>query len=61
MPDAVTGDRPELKPVGAAAIDIRSKMHMAAVDPTCTDVPVRALGTLTQDLHDLVDWFKHAA
>ena len=35
MPDAITGDRPELKPVniGAAAIDIGSKMHMAAVDP----------------------------
>jgi transposase len=60
MPDAITGDRPELKPVniGAAAIDIGSKMHMAAVDPTCTDVPVRAFGTFTQDLHDLVDWFK---
>jgi len=60
MPDAITGDRPELKPVnvGAAAIDIGSKMHMAAVNPTCTDVPVRAFGTFTQDLHDLADWFK---
>jgi transposase len=28
------------------------------VDPACTDVPVRAFGTFTQDLHDLVDWFK---
>ena len=46
MPDAITGDRPELKPVniGAAAIDIGSKMHVAAVNPTCTDVPVRAFG-----------------
>jgi transposase len=60
MPDAITGDRPELKPIniGAAAIDIGSKMHVAAVDPTWTDVPVRAFGTFTQDLHDLVDWFK---
>src|SRR6202142_4129588 len=60
MPDAITGDRPELKPVniGAAAIDIGSKMHMAAVNPTCTDVPVRAFGTFTKDLHDLADWFK---
>ena len=60
MPKTTTGDRPELKPVnvGAAAIDIGSKMHMAAVDPTCTDTPVRAFGTFTQDLHDLADWFK---
>jgi len=38
-----TTNRPELKPVnvGAAAIDIGSKMHMAAVNPACTDVPVR--------------------
>ena len=54
------GDRPELKPVnvGAAAIDIGSKMHMAAVNPASTDVPVRSFGTFTQDLHDLADWFK---
>jgi transposase len=61
MPKSTTGDRPELKPVnvGAAAIDIGSKMHMAAVDPTtCADTPVRAFGTFTQDLHDLADWFK---
>jgi transposase len=55
-----TTNRPELKPVnvGAAAIDIGSKMHMAAVDPACTDVPVRTFGTFTQDLHRLADWFK---
>lgn len=55
MPKRTTGDHPELKPVnvGAAAIDIGSRMHMAAVDPTCTDAPVRAFGTFTQDLHDL--------
>src|ERR1700676_5516631 len=60
MPKRTTGDHPELKPVnvGAAAIDIGSRMHMAAVDPTCTDTPVRAFGTFTQDLHDLADWFK---
>ena len=42
MPKKMTGDCPELKPVkvGAAAIDIGSKMHMAAVDPTCTETPV---------------------
>jgi transposase len=49
-----------LKPVnvGAAAIDIGSKMHMAAVNPACADVPVRTFGTFTQDLHRLADWFK---
>jgi transposase len=59
MSKTITGGRPELRPVnvGAAAIDIGSKTHMAAVDPTCTD-PVRAFGTFTQDLHDLADWFK---
>ena len=60
MPTKRISDRPELKPVnvGAAAIDIGSKMHMTAVNPTCTDVPVRAFGTFTQDLHDLANWFK---
>lgn len=53
MPKPMTGDRPELKPVnvGAAAIDIGSKLHMAAVNPACTDIPVREFGTFTQDLH----------
>ena len=47
MPKTIAGDHPELRPVnaGAAAIDIGSKMHMAAVDPTCTETPVRAFGT----------------
>src|SRR5712671_7102448 len=60
MPKRTTADRPELKTVsvGAAAIDIGSKMHMAAVNPACTDVPVRSFGTFTQHLHDLADWFK---
>ncbi len=40
MPNRTTGDRPGLKPinVSAAAIDIGSKMHMAAVNPDC-DMP----------------------
>ncbi|MDF0522687.1 transposase [Bradyrhizobium yuanmingense] len=60
MPKRTTGHRPELKlvNVGAAAIDIGSKMHMAAVNPTCTDTPVRTFGTFTEDLHHLADWFK---
>lgn len=54
------GNRPELRPVnvGTAAIDIGSTMHMAAVNPACTDVPVRPFGTFTRDLHELADWFK---
>src|SRR5580698_1855691 len=60
MPKTIAGQRPELKPINAAAaaIDIGSKMHMAAVDPACADLAVRAFGTFTQDLHDLADWFK---
>src|SRR5260221_14583327 len=60
MPDAITGDRPELKPVniGAAAIDIRSKMPVTAVHPACTHVPARPLGTLTHDMHDMADCFQ---
>nr|WP_322596918.1 transposase [Bradyrhizobium sp. SEMIA] len=60
MPKTRAGGRPDLKAVNveAAAIDIGSKMHMAAVDPGCTDTPVRAFGTFTQDLHELADWFK---
>lgn len=51
---------PDLKMVNptAAAIDIGSTMHMAAVNPDACDTPVRAFGTFTQDLHDLADWFK---
>ncbi|MGY4302153.1 transposase [Bradyrhizobium sp. i1.4.4] len=60
MPRTTTDNRPELKPVnsGAAAIDIGSKMHMAAVNPASVDIPVRTFGTFTSDLHDLADWFK---
>jgi transposase len=60
MTKTVTGGHPELKMVNqtAAAIDIGSSMHMAAVNPDACDTPVRAFGTFTQDLHDLADWFK---
>ena len=60
MAKRTSAERAELKPVkvGAAAIDVGSKIHMAAVDPSCTGMPVRAFGTFTQDLHDLADWFK---
>ena len=43
---------------GAAAIDIGSREHMAAVNPDVTDMPVRAFGTFTHNLHDLAAWFK---
>jgi len=43
---------------GAAAIDIGSTMHMAAVNPRADDNPVRAFGTFTGDLHELARWFK---
>ena len=51
---------PELKMVNptAAAIDIGSTMHMAAVNPDACDTPVRVFGTFSQDLHDLADWFR---
>lgn len=54
------GDHPDLKLVNpnAAAIDIGSTMHMAAVSPDVHASPVRAFGTFTQDLHDLADWFQ---
>ena len=38
---------------GAAAIDIGSTMHMAAVNPRADDNPVRAFGTFTGDLHEV--------
>ena len=43
---------------GAAAIDIGSTMHMAAINPSADDNPVRAFGTFTGDLHDMARWFK---
>ena len=60
MTKIATGVHPDLKMVNpaAAAIDIGSTMHMAAVNPAACDTPVRAFRTFTQDLHDLADWFE---
>lgn len=60
MAKTLTGDHPDLKMVNpaAAAIDIGSTMHMAAVNPDGTDIPVRAFGTFTCDLHDLAEWLR---
>lgn len=44
--------------IGAAAVDVGSREHMAVVNPDVTDAPVRAFGTFTHDLHDLAEWFK---
>jgi hypothetical protein len=44
--------------IGAAAVDIGSRRHTAAVNPDVTDAPVRAFGTFTQHLHDLAVRFK---
>jgi hypothetical protein len=44
--------------IGAAAVNIGSREHMAAVNPDLTDAPVRAFGIFTHDLHDLADWFE---
>ena len=59
MTKSATGGHPDLKMVNpaAAAIDIGSTMHMAAVSPDACETPVRAFGTFTQDLHDLADRF----
>jgi transposase len=55
-----TGGHPDLKLVqpNAAAIDISSTMHMAAMKPDVHSTPVRAFGTFTQDLHALAVWFR---
>ena len=60
MVTSTTSDKPGLKMVnpGAAAIDIGSTMHMAAVNPDSDDMPVRAFGTFTQDLRNLAKWFQ---
>ena len=42
----------------AAAIDIGSRMHVAAVPPDRDTEPVRAFGTCTGDLQRLADWFE---
>jgi transposase len=43
----------------AAAIDIGSRMHVAAVPPDRDRDPVRSFGTCTGDLQQLADWFAH--
>ncbi len=55
-----TGEPPAIETVnvGAAAVDIGSREHMAAVNPDVTGTPVRTFGSFTHDLHDLADWFK---
>ena len=60
MTNGKTGGHPDLKMVNpnAAAIDIGSTMHMAAVNPDADTMPVRAFGTFTRDLHDLANWFQ---
>ena len=60
MTKMTTADRSQLNLVNpsAAAIDIGSTMHLAAVNPDSTDTPIRAFGTFTHDLHDLARWFK---
>ena len=45
----------------AVAIDIGSRMHVAAVPPDLATEPVRAFGTCTGDLRQLADWFEQAA
>ncbi len=42
----------------AAAIDIGSRMHVAAVPPDRDSEPVRIFGTCTVDLKALADWFE---
>ena len=56
----MTIGHPDLKMVNptAAAIDIGSTVHMAAVNPEACDTPIRAFGRFTQDLHALADCFK---
>ena len=60
MKKTTTADQSDLKLVNpsAAAIDIGSTMHVAAVNPDLVDTPVRTFGTFTHDLHDLAEWFR---
>jgi transposase len=60
MTDARSKDMDALSMVNprAAAIDIGSTMHMAAINPNTDDNPVRAFGTFTGDLHEMARWFK---
>lgn len=40
----------------AAGIDVGSRSHWVAVDPSLSDDPVREFGVYTDDLHALADW-----
>src|SRR5215472_8352332 len=42
----------------AAAIDVGSRTHVAAVPPDRDTEPVRTFGTCTGDLRQLADWFR---
>lgn len=59
MKNIAVGDHPDMKMVNAAAaaINIGSTMHMAAVNPAACDTPLRDFGTSTQYLHALANWF----
>lgn len=60
MPKLVSPEALKLSRINpsAAAIDIGSTMHMAAVNPDSTEISIRSFGTFTHDLHDLANWFK---
>src|SRR3954449_8645570 len=47
-----------MSPIHPRAIDVGSKMHVAAVGPDRASEPVRTFGTFTDDLHRLADWFQ---
>ena len=40
----------------AAGIDIASKEHYVAVNPTVSEQPIRAFGCFTEDLHEIASW-----
>lgn len=52
------GGKMQMMHPDAAAIDVGATMHMAAVRADRAPEAVRSFGTLTADLHWLVDWFS---
>ncbi|WP_294636912.1 IS110 family transposase [uncultured Aquabacterium sp.] len=48
--------REDLVFANAAGIDVGASSHWVAVPTHSTDVPVREVGTMTDDLHALADW-----
>ena len=40
------------------AVDVGGREHLAAVDPTKCDEPVKRFSTFTDDLHAMADWFE---